>query len=289
MRQISKSLTTQENIYTNKNIDSMKQAINRRQTRRLLTLLAACHFALITAIAQVGSWRAYMSYYEPQDIVKAGDMLFVRASNGLYSYNLNDHSISTYDKVRQLNDSYVTHIAWNTKVGRLLTVYQNSNLDIIDAGGNIKIVNNSDIRSVVNQTQELSIAKCYMPIDYGMPIEKVEAVIADNLAKVKAAIPAIEEGPYYKGVAELADSSVNLLFIAKCKEDAIYQVQRDLNRELLIVFNNNNIDIPFNQIVVDYREDKKQTATKKEVKKAEALNAEQKELSADLEVKPVND
>ena len=160
---------------------------------------------------------------------------------------------------------------------------------LIDAGGNIKIVNNSDIRSVVNQTQELSIAKCYMPIDYGMPIEKVEAVIADNLAKVKAAIPAIEEGPYYKGVAELADSSVNLLFIAKCKEDAIYQVQRDLNRELLIVFNNNNIDIPFNQIVVDYRDDKKQTATKKEVKKAEALNAEQKELSADLEVKPVND
>ena len=120
-------------------------------------------------------------------------------------------------------------------------------------------------------------------------LSTITLVIADNLAKVKAAIPAIEEGPYYKGVAELADSSVNLLFIAKCKEDAIYQVQRDLNRELLIVFNNNNIDIPFNQIVVDYRDDKKQTATKKEVKKAEALNAEQKELSADLEVKPVND
>ena len=161
---------------------------------------------------------------------------------------------------------------------------------LIDAGGNIKIVNNSDIRSVVNQTQELSIAKCYMSVDYGMRIEKVEAVIADNLDKVKAAIPAIVEGPFYKGVAELADSSVNLLFIAKCKEGDIYQVQRDLNRELLIVFNDNGIDIPFNQIVVDYRQDaKEQKVTKKEVRKAEALNAEQKELSAGIEVKPVNE
>lgn len=141
----------------------MKQAINRRQTRRLLTLLAACHFALITAIAQVGSWRAYMSYYEPQDIVKAGDMLFVRASNGLYSYNLNDHSISTYDKVRQLNDSYVTHIAWNTKVGRLLTVYQNSNLDIIDAGGNV--VNLSALYSK-SMTQDKTVNNIYMSDQY---------------------------------------------------------------------------------------------------------------------------
>ena len=141
----------------------MKQAINRRQTRRLLTLLAACHFALITAIAQVGSWRAYMSYYEPQDIVKAGDMLFVRASNGLYSYNLNDHSISTYDKVRQLNDSYVTHIAWNTKVGRLLTVYQNSNLDIIDAGGNVV---NLSARYSKSMTQDKTVNNIYMSDQY---------------------------------------------------------------------------------------------------------------------------
>ena len=116
---------------------------------------------------------------------------------------------------------------------------------LLDAGGNIKIINNSDIRSVVNQTQELSIAKSYISIDYGTRIEKVEAVIHDNLDKVKAAIPAIVEGPYYKGVSELGDSAINLLFVAKCKEGDIYQVQRDLNREFLIVFNDNGIDVPF--------------------------------------------
>ena len=39
-----------------------------------------------------------MSYDEPQQIVKAGNALFVRASNDLYQYNLNDQSITTYDK-----------------------------------------------------------------------------------------------------------------------------------------------------------------------------------------------
>ena len=91
----------------------------------------------LTAIAQVGTWKAYLSYYEPQQIVKGGDKLYVRASNGLYYYNLSDHSITTFDKVRQLNDSKVNNIAWNTQVGRLIVVYENGNIDLIDANDNV--------------------------------------------------------------------------------------------------------------------------------------------------------
>ena len=87
--------------------------------------------------AQVGSWRTYMSYAEPQQIVKADDNLFVRASNSLYQYNLTDQSITTYDKVNGLSDTYITHIAWNKKVKRLIAVYANSNIDLIDLNGNI--------------------------------------------------------------------------------------------------------------------------------------------------------
>ena len=130
----------------------------------------------------------------------------------------------------------------------------------------------------------------HMSIDYGTRIEKVEAVIHDNLDKVKAAIPAIVEGPYYKGVSELGDSAINLLFVAKCKEGDIYQVQRDLHREFLIVFNDNGIDVPFPQVVVSSREEPSDVKlTKKEVKKAEELNVEQKELSASIDIKPENE
>ena len=157
---------------------------------------------------------------------------------------------------------------------------------LIDAGGNIKIVNNSDIRSIINQTKELSLAKCYISTKYEDRIENIEAVIADNIEAIGKKIPKIVEGPFYKGVAELGSSSVDLLFVAKCKESDIYQVQRDLNRELKIMFDNNNIGIPFPQIVIHKGEDDvKQTVTQKTVKKAEEFTEEQHELSKDIDVK----
>ena len=157
---------------------------------------------------------------------------------------------------------------------------------LVDAGGNIKIVNNSDIRSIVNQTKDLSVAKCYVGISYGDRIENVEKVIADNLEKIKNNIPAIVEGPFYKGVSELAESSVNLLFVAKCKEEDIYQVQRDLNREIKIVFDDNNINIPFPQITVSYDQGSdNDTVTKKVQKEVEQFVEEQKELSKDIDEK----
>ena len=157
---------------------------------------------------------------------------------------------------------------------------------LMDAGGNIKIVNNSDIRSIINQTQELSVAKCYVGVSYGDRIENIEKVIADNLPAIKEKIPSIVEGPFYKGVSELADSSVVLLFVAKCKEEDIYQVQRDLNREIKIIFDDNNINIPFPQITVSYDEGGDASKVSRQVKKeAEQFVEEQKDLSRDIEDK----
>ena len=156
---------------------------------------------------------------------------------------------------------------------------------LIDAGYNIKIVNNSEIKTIINQTQELSLAKAYVSVSYGARIEKIEAVIADNLESFKEKIPAIKEGPYYKGVSELGESGVTLLFVAKCQEDDIYQVQRDMNREIKVMFDNNGIEIPFNQLVVHMGEDADQDkVSKKDIKKAEDFNREQKQLSDDISV-----
>ena len=156
---------------------------------------------------------------------------------------------------------------------------------LIDAGYNGKIVNNSEIKTIINQTQELSLAKAYVAVSYGARIEKIEAVIADNLASFKEKIPAIVEGPFYKGVSELGESGITLLFVAKCQEDDIYQVQRDMNREIKIMFDDNNIEIPFNQLVVHMGEDADQDkVSKKDIKKAEDFNEEQKELSRDISV-----
>ena len=156
---------------------------------------------------------------------------------------------------------------------------------LVDAGGNVKIISNNEIKSIINQTQQLSLAKCYVGISYSERIENVEAVIADNIDKIRDKIPAIVEGPFYKGVSELGESAVVLLFLAKCKEDDIYQVQRDLNREIKIMFDDNNINIPFNQLDVHIQNDNNTSTkiTKKTIKKAEDFNDEQRDLSSGVE------
>lgn len=157
---------------------------------------------------------------------------------------------------------------------------------IIDWGGNIKIVNNSHIQTIINQTKELSIATAYIGIEYGKPIQEVEAVIKDNIERIKNNIPEIVEGPFYKGVDELAESSVNLLFMAKCKEEDIYIVKRALNRELKIIFDENDINVPFPQITVSQLEEKsKDKSTKVSHKEVEAFVKEQREISKDIEDK----
>mgnify|MGYP003571306235 CR=1 FL=1 len=122
---------------------------------------------------------------------------------------------------------------------------------IIDTGGNIKIMNNADLKSIVNMTNQLSLAICDIGIEYGESLERVEAILKDNLDAIKEAIPDIKEGPFYKGVAELADSAVVIRFVAQCDEGTRYQVERDMNRQFKLLFDKNNINIPFPQIVLN--------------------------------------
>ena len=156
---------------------------------------------------------------------------------------------------------------------------------IIDAGGNVKIINNSEISSVINQTKELSLAKAKISIEYGESIEKVELVIKNNIERIKNNIPEIIDGPYYKGVDALSDSSVDLLFFAKCKEEDIYSVQRAMNRELKLIFDENNINIPFPQITLNQPTVINSKVSKSAKKDAQNFAQEQKTLSKDIEEK----
>lgn len=113
--------------------------------KTIITLLLA--ICWLTAFSQIGSWKAYMAYYEVQQIQKGGDDLFVMASNSLYQYNLSDQSIYTYDKTNGMSDTYITHIKWCPSAKRLIAVYKNSNIDLVEPDGNV--INISDLYTKV--------------------------------------------------------------------------------------------------------------------------------------------
>ena len=154
---------------------------------------------------------------------------------------------------------------------------------ILDAAGNIKIINNNDIGDVVNLSRELSLAVADCDFPYDVPLELVENILEKNLDRIRQRVPGIVEGPYYKGVCAYKDSNVTIKIVAKCDENDRFQVQRDMLREYRVLLRENDIDIAFPQVVINYPENKEYTVTKKDEKKARIFQEEQRELSQDME------
>lgn len=152
-----------------------------------------------------------------------------------------------------------------------------------DCAGNIKIINNSAIGDIVNLSRQLSLAVVDCDFPYTVPLEKIENILANNIEKIKQKVPAIKEGPYYKGVCMYKDSNVTVKLMAKCTEEDRFQVERDILREYRMLLVENDIDIAFPQVVINYPEEKTTKVTKKEKANAQEFVAEQKELSQDME------
>ena len=135
--------------------------------KKVLITLITLASIILNATAAIGDWKIYMSYSDPQQIQETGNYLFVQASNSLYLYNKNDQSIQTFDKATGMSDVVINHISWNQKAKRLVVVYDNSNIDLIDLQGNVTNVPNlynksmtedKTVNSIVNNDKYAYIA-----------------------------------------------------------------------------------------------------------------------------------
>lgn len=150
-----------------------------------------------------------------------------------------------------------------------------------DGAQNIKVIRNSDISNVVNMTKETSYASCDVGIEYGESLERVENILKKELPNIRKRLPAIIDGPFYKGVVALADNSVNIRIVVQCAESDRVQLERDLNREMKLIFDKYDISIPFPQVVLNQPTEFKK-ATEAEKRSADRFNEEQKAAAKDL-------
>ena len=122
---------------------------------------------------------------------------------------------------------------------------------IEDEGGNLKVVNNSDIRNFQNRSQNDSYAVVDAAVSYDTDITRLEKMIPDMLREMYNANQDLYlSKPEYMGVEELGDSAVLLRFRAKTKEENVFKAKRQLNRDIKVLFDAAGIEIPFPQIVV---------------------------------------
>lgn len=113
--------------------------------KKILTIIL---FLIVQVVAfhsqaAIGDWKAYMAYHDVQEIEQAGNLVFVQASNGLYVYNKNDQSIQTFSKIDYLSDCNISHIAYNKSTKRLVIIYSNGNIDLMNIN-NYEVTNLSD-------------------------------------------------------------------------------------------------------------------------------------------------
>lgn len=122
---------------------------------------------------------------------------------------------------------------------------------ITDAGGNVKIFNNSDMRNIINLSNLSSRAICDFPIPYDVKIADAERALEKVLKKTKEAYPDMfPEEPKLLGVQELGSSAVILRVVANVTEENRFKAARVLNRSLKDGMEELGINCPFNQIVV---------------------------------------
>ena len=130
---------------------------------------------------------------------------------------------------------------------------------IMDAGGNVQTINNSDIRKVLNRSAAESTAVVDVSISYAADLVKVESALNEILTGLGEKYGGILlEDPRYLGVEDLGESAVVLRVVAKVAESNIFTAKRILRREIKLGFDRLGVEIPFNQLVIHQADDEEE-------------------------------
>lgn len=122
---------------------------------------------------------------------------------------------------------------------------------ITDPGDNVKIVNNSAMKNILNRSDKPSRSVSVISIPYATDIEKLESEIPALMDRIyENRTDVFKTPPKYLGVEALADSAVVLKFVVNVDEKDIYSGTRLLNRDLLLGFRSLGVECPFPQVDV---------------------------------------
>ena len=120
---------------------------------------------------------------------------------------------------------------------------------ITDPGGNVKIINNSNMKDILNRSDHASRSLSDIQVPYETDLPAFEEKLPDMMKAIyEAHKDVMRSEPVYLGVQELGASGVTLRFVVEVDESDIYKVQRILNRDLLVSFREAGVEVPFPQL-----------------------------------------
>lgn len=141
----------------------------------------------VTTKAAIGDWQLHTAYSDATYCQVIGNKIYVLASGSLFTYNKEDGEVYTYDRINELSDYNITHIAYCKNIEALVIVYQNANIDILYSNGYVynisdfksKIIPNKNINSV-----NINGSTAYISTGFGiveLNLEKLEFTNTYNI------------------------------------------------------------------------------------------------------------
>ena len=125
----------------------------------IITVIALFSIVPYRAGAEkIGAWQLYLSYCNATQNVVAGDIVYSMTDGNLFSYNTRDSEIRTYDKLKLLSDTEIKHIAYSKEAKKLIIVYKNSNIDLLDSNDNIQNLPSLKDKTITDK----SVSKVYL-------------------------------------------------------------------------------------------------------------------------------
>ncbi|MBQ3792553.1 MAG: mechanosensitive ion channel [Clostridia bacterium] len=122
---------------------------------------------------------------------------------------------------------------------------------ITDLGGNVKIINNAEMKNILNRSDNPSRSGSIIGIPYGTDLAALETKIPALLDEIyENHRDVMKAKPTYLGVDALSDSAVLLKFVVEVDESNIFSGARILNHDLWLGFRKLGVEVPFPQVDV---------------------------------------
>lgn len=133
---------------------------------------------------EIGSWQVYPSYWIADKNVAAGKVVYSVANGNLLRYDTEDTSVRTYNSLDDLNDIEIAHIAYSNEAKRLLIVYDNGNIDLLDEDDeveNIVSLKNSTLSDKTVNSVYTDGVLAYLCTGFGfLTVDMAEGIIRDT-------------------------------------------------------------------------------------------------------------
>ena len=137
--------------------------------RKSLALLL-CMLCLSVTAQQLGSWRLHLSYYIATKSEVGGSTIYSLMNGNLLSYDTEDGEVRTYDHMDILSDAGIAYIAYSNEADKLLIVYNNGNIDLLDKDDNVQNLSSLKDKTMLNkEVANVSIAgsMAYLATGFG--------------------------------------------------------------------------------------------------------------------------